>query len=88
MEDEGTRNQVRETVDTALRKNGNLRSYGDLSVGLRELARSNYIHIHVLPDSYKVQIVPHSSQGHDFSFRVDPRTLTLHDVVVGEIASE
>lgn len=86
VERDRERRDVLEIVDAALRKNGDLGAYGDLSTGLVELERLNHVRINPLPDGYWVGITPRSGEGHDLSFRVDPHTLALHGLVVGEIA--
>lgn len=73
------------TVDAALRKNGKLGAEADLSAGVSALARENRIRITVRADGYFVEIAPRSGAGHDVALRVDPATLALHDVVVGEV---
>ena len=78
--------RVIELVDAALKKNGDLGAYGDLSGGLAGLARSHAIRITVGPGGYFVEAAPRSRAGHDVALRVDPRTLEFHDVAVGAIA--
>lgn len=88
MTQDSERNRVRTLVDAALRKNGDLREYGDLSVGLSVIELENHVRISVQSTGYHVDIAPQSGQGHDVSFRVDPNTLELHDVTVGQLEPE
>ncbi|MDF1563070.1 MAG: hypothetical protein P1V51_08505 [Deltaproteobacteria bacterium] len=78
----------RAIVDAALKKNGDLGAYGDLSAGLAALEAEFDVRIEVEGEVLLVDAGPHSGEGHDFSFKVLPATLELKDVVIGELDSE
>jgi len=78
-----------ELIDRALKEQGDLGVYGDLSGGINEIAEKMYVKISEHDDSYSVSIWPKSGKGgHDFSFTVDKSTGMMSDVAVGEILPE
>ncbi len=83
-ETETSRNAVA-FVDDALKKNGDLGVYGDLSAGLEELSKDHEIVILSHDDHYVVRIVPDSRAGHEFHFKVSKSSGEIRDVMVGEI---
>ncbi len=78
----------RQRVDTALKKHGNLATYGDLSQGLTSLEKEFLITIDDRGPDIGVSLAPRSGEGHDFSFRVIKSTGLIEDMAVGQIEQE
>jgi hypothetical protein len=72
-------------IDSCLRQYGNLNAYGDLSKGVNDLLKLNYMTITNKDGYYYLSIAPDSGSGHDFGMKIDKNDLKLHDVVVGEV---
>jgi len=78
-----------ELIDRALKEQGDLGVYGDLSGGLSEITERMNVRITEHDDSYSVSIWPKSGKGgHDFSFTVYKSTGRMSDTAVGEILPE
>ena len=77
-----------QVVDKSLKKHGNLEVQVDLSVGLSELSRNNYITITEKSNYYHVIIAPDSEGRHDYCLKVDKNTLEVFDLVIGEVVPE
>ena len=75
-------------VDSALKKYGDFGVYGDLSSGLEELIKNNFI-IKITDEEtiYFISIYPENTDlgGHDFAFDIDKETGIISNVAVGEI---
>jgi hypothetical protein len=72
-------------IDKSLRINGNLGVYGNLSQGLNALLQYNRIRIEDNKTTYCITIWPDSQQGHDFIMSINKISLTINDLVVGNI---
>ncbi|MFC1705855.1 hypothetical protein ACFL59_03420 [Planctomycetota bacterium] len=79
---------LRALLDRALRENGNLGVYGDLSAGLEALEAGLGVLIDETPEHYVVLLDPLSGESHDFTFRVRKADAAIEDVAVGEIEPE
>lgn len=91
---DGTRQEVRPDephdaltlVDTAMRRDGDLGVYGDLTGGLAWAADVFRVTVTDLGDRLLVDLGPRSEAGHDFTFEVVRATGELLDPVIGEVA--
>ncbi|MFC1857697.1 hypothetical protein ACFL9U_06660 [Thermodesulfobacteriota bacterium] len=64
------KNNIIEFVDKALKEQGHLGVYGDLSGGLKELTQECNIKIIEKDNFYEISIAPiHGDDGHDFFSR-------------------
>lgn len=75
-------------VNTAVKKNGDLAAYGDLSSGIIELSKDHEIEILEQDTNLGISIKPVSGQGHAFTFDVDKKTGELSSVMVFELDPE
>ena len=66
-------------VNRALKKQGDRGVYGDLSGGLKELAKDSFIRITGGLFHYTVDISPDSGEGHGFNFKVNKITRRIKD---------
>jgi len=72
-------------LDKALKEQGDLGVYGDLSCGVEELLKDSYISITDNEEFYGIAVSPKSGAGHDFSFDVDRKSGEISNVVVGVV---
>ncbi len=79
--------QAIESVDKALKEQGDFKAYGNLSGGLEKLKEEKLVTRILMRDGYyEVSVYPDNPiGGHDFSFRVDMKTGKISNVCVGEI---
>lgn len=91
---DGTRREVRPDephdalilVDAAMRRDGNLGVYGDLTGGLAWAADVFRVTVTDQGDRLLVDLGPRSDAGHDFTFEVVRATGELLEPVIGEVA--
>lgn len=72
-------------IDQVLKKNGNLGSFGDLSVGLNSLVKRMKISIIDKEDLYIIEMISNSTMGDDYSFTIDKKTGVISDISIGSI---
>ncbi len=82
------RNIAVKIIDTALKLEGDLKQYGNLSKGLKDLLNSFKVTGIDQEDRYLVEVVSLSLSGHDFLLVIDKNTGTITDWVVGNLVPE
>jgi hypothetical protein len=81
-----SRNDAMALLDRALREQGDLGVYGDLSDGLQTLTKEMAIMVKEESNCYSIDISPKDpTGGHDFSFTIDKQTGKMSDAVIGEV---
>jgi hypothetical protein len=82
---EETRTEAFEILVKSLKVNGDFGVYGNLSIGIEEILKDNYISLTNAKKTLNVSIAPRSQSGHDFTFQINKGNLEITDLVVGEV---
>ena len=85
IDSEENRIEVLDIIDRSLKQNGDFGVYGDLSDGLAEILRGNYMMVTNVKKLLNISVAPDSQAGHDFSFTINKQSLEISDLVVGEV---
>ncbi len=82
---EETRTEALVIIVNSLKMNGDFGVYGDLSIGIEEILKENYMAVTNDEKILNISIAPNSQSGHDFSFQINKGNLEITDLVVGEV---
>ncbi|MBU8892166.1 MAG: hypothetical protein KOO66_05270 [Bacteroidales bacterium] len=85
IDSEENRIEVLDIIDRSLIQNGNFGVYGDLSDGVAEILKENYMSVTNGKKILNISVAPDSQAGHDFSFSINKQSLEISDLIVGEV---